>query len=114
MPRAYHEPSDWVDVDHDAEALRLAEQERVLIEGRAKGLNVTQIIDQHGLNINPRHAYKILRGAADRMRAENAALVSQRILEHDARCEYLYRLCVERLQAAAEAGGFDHNVLRAA
>lgn len=88
------------------------EQVHKLLEYRAQGLNTKQAAEKVG--VSPQHAAKLIADAVAHVRENTDNLVQQRILEHDAKLEWMYNECAKQMQRLAELNAFDDKVLRAA
>lgn len=88
------------------------EQVLALLEKRAQGKSTKQAaID---LGISQQHAGALVREAIEQVKRDQADLITQRRLEHDAKLEYLYNVCLAHVQALVAANAFDDKAIRCA
>lgn len=80
----------------------------------AQGKNNVQIGE--ALGITARQAAARIKEVVDQAREDAQAHVKLRFTQHDQRCEYLYKMCLKRINSAhlKHSGGFDDRAIRAA
>lgn len=88
----------------DETQLEWAERLEYVLRQRARGVPVSQIAKELGLN--PRHIFTYLQQAAEDTRTRIQELCDQRFSEHDSRYEYIYRSLVVKLESVTDPKDF--------